>query len=163
MSSSERIRESINGSLDPRYVRERQAAGWRLVGVEWERDSVAAASMSQPPATAAAAPSEPPAAVRISLSQDAPFGQRVVPEDGHLEENPDEMRFLLAVMELIIQDISISKVAEELTGRGFRTRSGHPWGPIEVFNLLPRLIELTPRIFRSDEWVERRKRLTPVF
>ena len=162
MSSSGRIRESVDGSLDPQYVRERQAAGWRLVGVEWERDSAAAATVN-PPSAAASTSTELPATIRIALSQDAPFGQRVVPEDGHLEENPDEMRFLLAVMELIIQDISISKVAEELTGRGFRTRSGHPWGPIEVFNLLPRLIELTPRIFRSEEWVERRRRLTPVF
>jgi len=32
-----------------------------------------------------------------------------------------------------------------------------------VFNMLPRLIELTPRIFASQEWVERRKRLTLVY
>jgi hypothetical protein len=34
---------------------------------------------------------------------------------------------------------------------------------VAIFNLLPRLVELTPRIFRSEEWVERRKNLTPVF
>ena len=73
------------------------------------------------------------------------------------------MQFLFAVMELIIQDISITKVAEELNRRGFHTRAGNPWGPVAIFNLLPRLVELTPRIFRSEEWVERRKHLTPVF
>jgi hypothetical protein len=28
-----------------------------------------------------------------------------------------------------------------------------------VFELLPRLIEAGPRIFTSEEWIERRKRL----
>ncbi|MFY9803789.1 MAG: hypothetical protein WAK30_11700, partial [Candidatus Acidiferrales bacterium] len=39
------------------------------------------------------------------------------------------MEFLLSMMELIIQDISISKVAEELNRKGFRTRKGAEWGP----------------------------------
>jgi hypothetical protein len=70
------------------------------------------------------------------------------------------MQFLLSMMELIIQDISLTKVAEELTRKGYRTRKGGEWGPVAVFNMLPRLIELTPRIFATREWVERRKRLT---
>jgi hypothetical protein len=73
------------------------------------------------------------------------------------------MQFLLSMMELIIQDISLSKVAEELNRKGFRTRRGAEWGPVAVFNMLPRLIELTPRIFASEEWVERRKRLSLVY
>jgi hypothetical protein len=155
VSNSERIHESCNGSLDPQYVRERQDAGWRLVGVEWEREVPAHES--------AGADSLQVGAPRASIAQDAPFGSRVVPEGSRLEENPDEMQFMFSVMELIIQDISITKVAEELNRRGFHTRSGNPWGPVAIFNLLPRLVELTPRIFRSEEWVERRKNLTPVF
>lgn len=151
MPDSERIRESVEGSLDPQYVRERQAAGWRLVGVEWER------------AAAGERPAGGESGAGKVAAKEAPFGWRVIPESGHLEENPGEMEFLFAVMELIIQDISIVKVAEELNRRGFRTRGGNEWGPVGVFNLLPRLIELTPRIFRSEEWVERRKHLTPVF
>lgn len=154
MSDSERIHESCNGSLDPQYVRERQQAGWRLVGVEWERE--AAARVAERPAGAGAEP-------RAPIAQDLPMGSRLVPESSQLVEDADEMQFLYSVMELIIQDISIVKVAEELNRRGFRTRSGKEWGPVAIFNLLPRLIELTPRIFRSEEWVERRKRLTPVF
>jgi hypothetical protein len=73
------------------------------------------------------------------------------------------MESLLFMMELIIQDISLSKVAEELNRKGFRTRSGTEWGPVAVFNMLPRLIELTPRIFSMAEWIERRKRLSPVY
>lgn len=151
MAESERIRESVEGTLDPQYVRERQAAGWRLVGVEWERVGTRERA------------AEGEAAAQKTRVQAVPFGTRIIPESGRLEENPNEMEFLLAVMELIIQDISIVKVAEELNRRGFRTRAGNEWGPVAVFNLLPRLIELTPRIFRSDEWVERRRHLSPVF
>jgi hypothetical protein len=158
MANPERIREACNGSLDPQYVRERQDAGWRLVGVEWERGT---------PVPGAAKPEMAPdasvAALRAAIAQETPFGSRVVPEGSRYEEDPDEMQFLFAVMELIIQDISITKVAEELNRRGFHTRSGNPWGPVAIFNLLPRLVELTPRIFRSEEWVERRKNLSPVF
>jgi hypothetical protein len=158
VANSERIRESCNGSLDPQYLRERQDAGWRLAGVEWEREAPAQREAGP---EAAAPPSADPA--RAAVVQDTPFGARVVPEGSRLEEDPDEMQFLFSVMELIIQDISITKVAEELNRRGFQTRSGHPWGPVAIFNMLPRLVELTPRIFKSEEWVERRKRLTPVF
>ena len=158
MSNSERIHESCNGSIDPKYLRERQEAGWKLVGVEWERETL----VRNP------APTEIPekrlaSAAGVPLTQHAPYGSSVVPEGSRLEENPEEMQFLFAVMELIIQDISITKVAEELNRRGFQTRSGNPWGPVAIFNLLPRLVELTPRIFRSEEWVERRKHLAPVF
>jgi hypothetical protein len=160
MSNSERIRESCNGSLDPRYVRERQDAGWRLVGVEWERETPAQRT-AQPDAGAPRSNVGAGSVTEISL--DVPVGSRVVPDGSRLEEDPEEMQFLFAVMELIIQDISITKVAEELNRRGFHTRAGNPWGPVAIFNLLPRLVELTPRIFRSEDWVERRKHLTPVF
>jgi hypothetical protein len=158
MSNSERIHESCNGSIDPKYVRERQEAGWKLVGVEWERETLV-----QNPAPTEIPETRLASAAGVPLTQHAPYGSSVVPEGSRLEENPEEMQFLFAVMELIIQDISITKVAEELNRRGFQTRSGNPWGPVAIFNLLPRLVELTPRIFRSEEWVERRKHLAPVF
>jgi len=145
MLDPERIRESVEGSLDPEYVQQRRRAGWRLAAVEWQRESQASA---------------PEPAPRL---EEPPFGARVSGDCAHLEENPPEMQFLLTMMELIIQDISIVKVAEELNRRGYRTRAGAEWGPVAVFNMLPRLIELTPRIFSTDEWVERRKRLSLVY
>jgi hypothetical protein len=145
MAKIERTRESVEGSLDPEYWKLREKAGWRLVGVEWEREA------DVPKADAA---EQEPRFV------DPPFGVRVGGDCEHLEENPQEMQFLLSMMELIIQDISLTKVAEELTRKGYRTRKGTEWGPVAVFNMLPRLIELTPRIFATEEWVERRKRLT---
>jgi hypothetical protein len=157
MSNSERIREAVDGALDAQYVKAREAAGWRLVSVEWERAGEAG-SAGQGVGGGRADDGS-----RDRATPETPIGWRAVPEGSRLEEDADEMQFLFAVMELMIQDISITKVAEELNQRGFRTRAGNAWGPVAVFNLLPRLVELTPRIFRSEEWVERRKNLTPVF
>jgi len=148
MAESERIRESLQAPLDATYMKQREQAGWKLVAVEWER---AAAAIPAPPA-------EPAPSV-----EDAPFGLRVAGDCEHLEQNPAEMQFLLSMMELIIQDISLVKVAEELNRKGFRTRKGAEWGPVAVFNMLPRLIELTPQIFNNEEWLERRKHLSLVY
>jgi hypothetical protein len=63
------------------------------------------------------------------------------------------------MMELTVQDGPYSAIAEELNQRGYRTRQGMRWTPISVFQMLPRLIEVGPKIFASDEWQERRKRL----
>ena len=38
MAGKERIREPIAGLVRPDYIEERIKAGWRLVGLEWERD-----------------------------------------------------------------------------------------------------------------------------
>ena len=152
MAKLERIREAVKGPIDTDYIRKREQQGWRLVAVEWEVEWERASEAAAPPAPA----------TEISL-EDAPFGFRVAGDCQRLEENPTEMAFLLSMMELIIQDISLSKVAEELNRKGFRTRNGSEWGPVAVFNMLPRLIELTPRIFDSAEWIERRKHLSPVY
>lgn len=144
MANTERIRESFDRPIELDYLRERERAGWRLAAVEWERET---------PEAAPAAPAR----------QEAPFGTRIADDCGSLAENPAEMEFLLSMMELIIQDVSLTKVAEELNRKGFRTRRGTEWGPVAVFNMLPRLIELTPRIFASAEWIERRKRLSLVY
>jgi recombinase len=145
MAKMERIREAFDAPLELEYLRERERAGWRLLAVEWERESEEVE------------PKETP------HLEEAPFGSRVAGDCERLEDNPAEMQFLLSMMELIIQDISLTKVAEELNSKGFRTRRGTEWGPVAVFNMLPRLIELTPRIFASEEWVERRKHLSPVY
>jgi hypothetical protein len=47
-------------------------------------------------------------------------------------------------------------VASDLNEKGFRTRSGKPWGPGSVFNMMPRLIDVGPRLFSTEEWETRR-------
>jgi Recombinase len=149
MAKRERIREAVKGPLDTDYIRKREQEGWRLIGVEWEVEWERESDLD--------ASSVPQGGTNL---EDAPFGTRIAGDCERLEENPTEMEFLLSMMELIIQDISISKVAEELNRKGFRTRKGAEWGPVAVFNMLPRLIELTPKIFATEQWVERRKHLT---
>jgi hypothetical protein len=151
MAKLERIREAVKGPIDTEYIRRREQQGWRLAAVEWEVEWERGAEEPEGTAT-----------TEVHL-EDAPFGFRVASDREGLVEDPSEMDFLLSMMELIIQDVSLSKVAEELNQKGFRTRNGAEWGPVSVFNMLPRLIELTPRIFASAEWIERRKRLSPVF
>ena len=63
------------------------------------------------------------------------------------------------MMELIVQDNPLSKVAQELNRQGFNTRQGVNWTPVSVFNMLPRLIEAGPLIFSSEEWLARKGKL----
>lgn len=132
MSQPERIRETVSGIPDPDYFAQRTAARWVLVALVWER------------------PSENPQPPRHL--HDVPFGFRIAPDCGHLEEHPDEKRALTAMMEVIVQDRPLSEVAGELNSRGFRTRAGAAWTPVDVFHLLPRLVESGPSIFGSTEW-----------
>ena len=143
MAKLERIRESVEGSLDPEYLKQREKAGWRLVGVEWEREADERLGESE----------DRPG----SRVEDPPYGVRVGGDCEHLEENPDEMQFLLSMMELIIQDGPYSSIAEELNRRGYRTREGSKWTPVSVFEMLPRLIDAGPRILSSENWYRRKQ------
>jgi hypothetical protein len=140
MANQERLREIISGPLDPDYLRQREAAGWRVAAVEWVRDS-------------GTAPDKAP------VCEDVPYGLRVGPDCVHLEEDASEIQVIMVMLEMIVQEMRLPQVAAELNRRGFRTRSGLDWSPVAVFNLLPRLIELGPRIFNSEEWVQRRPRV----
>lgn len=141
MADKQRVREAVSG-IDQQQIDGRIALGWRLVALEWERDTVA----DEPQAQASA---------------EVPFGLKVSGDCAHLEENAAEREVLLAMMELTIQDGPYSSIAEELNRRGFRTREGLRWTPVSVFQMLPRLIEVGPKIFGSEEWQERRRLMKP--
>ena len=141
MARVERIREVVTGAVDLEYVRQKTEAGWKLVAMEWRREI---------------AGDETQEAV---FMEEIPYGLRVAPDCSRLEEDPQERGVLVQMMELIVQDYSITLVATELNKRGLRTRSGGLWTPVSVFNMLPRLIEVGPNIFSSDDWEARRERL----
>ncbi len=140
MAKIERIRETVEGPPDSAYLGKMAEAGWKLVAVEWQR-----AIESQEPGH--------------KLVEEVPYGLRVSGDCFHLEENPAELRVLTLMMEEIILDKPLSEVAAALNEAGFRTRQGKSWGPIEVFNMLPRLTEVGPRIFSAEDWEARRKRI----
>jgi hypothetical protein len=86
-------------------------------------------------------------------------GLKIADDCVHLEAHPVERESLMLMLELIVQDRTLSEVAAELNDRGFRNRRGGEWGPAAVFNLLPRMIEVGPHVFSQDEWAARRRRL----
>ncbi|HEU4413329.1 MAG TPA: recombinase family protein [Candidatus Angelobacter sp.] len=141
MAKIERIREIVTGSVDMEYVRQKTEAGWKLVAMEWRRE-IPGDDTKQ-----------------AVLVEEIPYGLRVALDCSRLEEDPDERIVLVQMMELIVQDYSITLVAAELNKRGLRTRAGGFWTPVSVFNMLPRLIEVGPTIFSSDDWEARRERL----
>ena len=144
MARTERTREAAASSLQLNYFTDRAAAGWRLVAVEWERDVPGEAS-------------EP--ARKLAP---VPYGLRVSDDCLHLEENPLEMQTLKMMMEFIVQDFSLSRIATELNRRDLRSREGAPWNQVSVFQMLSRVIEVAPEVHPSEDWLERRKRLDQV-
>lgn len=141
MARVERIRESVTAPVDAEHMRQKTEAGWRLVALEWQREIPGEDGESE------------------VMIQEVPYGLRVGQDCLHLEEDPDEKSALMMMMELIVREDPFSQVASELNQRGFRTRTGTRWSPVSVFNMLPRLIEVGPRIFSSEEWEARKERL----
>jgi hypothetical protein len=141
MARLDRVREVVKGLPDPVYLAQRSEAGWRLVALEWER----------------VADSETPE--RPVIREEVPYGLRISDDCFHLEENPEELQVLMLMMEEIVQDNPLSKVVSALNAAGFRTRDGGAWDAVGVFNMLPRLIDVGPRIFSAEEWELRRRRL----
>jgi recombinase len=147
MTKMEWIREALAAWPTPEYLRQREAAGWRLVAVEWERE------VQVEPAAASA---------EASGGEEIPYGTRIAADCLHLEDNPAEMQVLNHLAEMIVQDDSYQHMAESLNERAFHTREGKPWTALAVFKLTPRLIEVAPRILSGAEWENRKRQLSRV-
>ncbi|HKE21294.1 MAG TPA: recombinase family protein [Bryobacteraceae bacterium] len=141
MAIKERIREPISGLIRPDYLEERIKAGWRLVGLEWERETA----------------EEPSAAGE--WVEEIPYGLRVSDDGMRLVGNPVEIEVIVRALDLIVEDCPLSRVADRLNERGLRTREGDAWTAPALFQLLPRMIQVGPRLFSTEEWLTRRARL----
>ncbi len=139
MANRECFRQPISSPLDFEGLRQRLLEGWKPVAIEWEREM---------PADEAVSPSR---------TYQTPFGCQLAEDALGLEENRTEMEILLRMMELLVEEVPYSYIADELNRSGFRTRAGRNWSQISVFEMLPRLIELGPAIFSSAEWRNRRR------
>jgi hypothetical protein len=140
MSRIERVREIMTGALSPEYLQKKHDAGWSLVAVEWRREIKGEDPLPN------------------QTTEDIPYGLRVAEDCCRLEVDQYENAALVLMMELLVQDHPISRVALALNEKGYVTRSGKPWSPVSVFNMLPRLIEVGPRLFSSSEWEVRRQK-----
>jgi hypothetical protein len=144
MAHFERIRDVISGPFSPSLMQQRTSAGWQLVSIEWRREL-----------PGDEAPSEG------AFSEDIPYGLRISDDCQRLEFHPHERMVLTQMMDLIVQDFPFSNIASDLNEKGFRTREGKPWSQVTVFNMIPRLIEIGPSLFSTDEWTARRAKLFP--
>jgi len=129
----------VSGPLGVEDLKHQTEKGWKLVAIEWEREVEAAEDQ---------------------LPANVPFGLQIAPETQRLEENPAEREILFQLMELIVQEGSYARIADEINRREFRTRQGAEWSPVSVFEMLPRLIEVGPHVFQSSEWQKWRQHFT---
>lgn len=138
------MREILSGPLSGAYLESKASEGWKPVAVIWEREV--------PDDTASLA----------DIAQPVPYGLKIAEDCVALEQDMREREALLVMLEMIIQDKPLSETAEELNRRGFRTRLNSKWTPGSVFDMLPRLIEVGPRVFSTQEWALRRGKLMNV-
>jgi hypothetical protein len=144
MAKTQRTREILSNPLTAAELDRRASQGWKPVAVIWERQM---------------GDDEPPIA---DIAQPVPYGLKIAEDCTALEQDVQEREALLVMLEMIVQDKPLSETAEELNRRGFRTRLNSKWTPGSVFDMLPRLIEVGPRVFSTQEWVVRRGKLMNV-
>jgi hypothetical protein len=141
MAHFERIRDVISGPFSPEVMRQRTATGWQLVSLEWRREIPDSEGLSEG-----------------AFSEDIPYGLRISDDCQRLEVDPTENRVLMVMMELLVQDFPYSSIVSDLNEKGFRMRNGKPWTRVALFNMTPRLIEVGPRLFSTEEWKRVRQR-----
>ena len=136
MAKIERMHEHVSGMPAAELLERRAGEGWRLVGLEWEREATGPGQEFH----------------------ETPFGTRVAPDCQHLEVDPEEREVIAVALGQIVHDRSCGEAASELNRLGHRTRSGAEWTAAAVFNLLPRMIEAGAEMFGTEEWRRRRMR-----
>lgn len=140
MAYFERVRDVISEPFSPEIIRQRTSSGWQMVSIEWRREL----------------PDQEAPTEGGAFSEDIPFGLKISEDCMRLEVHPQEHQALMMMMEGLVQDFSYSAIVSDLNEKGSRQRNGKPWSRIAVFNMIPRLIEVGPRFFNSDEWEKRR-------
>lgn len=143
MAKVERVRQVLSSPFGPEEFAEQTSQGWRVVAIEWERELPAVQEEE----------------LALKPGEETPFGLQISKESAQLEENPTEREALFLMMELTVEEGPYTRIAEELNRKGFRTRQGSRWNPVSVFQMLPRLIEVGPKIFATVEWQRRKQRL----
>lgn len=142
MAYFERVRDTISAPFSEDLIRRRSAAGWQMVSIEWRREL-------------------PDGETRVegAFDEEIPYGLRISDDCKRLEADPREHQVLMEMMEWLAQDFSYSIIVSALNEKGYRMRDGQPWSRIAVFKMIPRLIEVGPQFFTSEEWQKRWSRL----
>jgi Recombinase len=140
MTEYERWREPLSALPGPDSWKLREKEGWRLVAIEWER----------------------PERLPEVDERPIPYGLRISADCRHLEVDPTEKEAMSLIVALIAGDRPLSRIADELNRRGFRTRAGTDWTQLKIFQLLPRIIEFGPEILAEKDWSESKRRVLAV-
>ena len=138
MAAREKVREHRSDLPTPGEVESRQKDGWRLAAVEWER------GVDDRPSGEG------------SIRQEIPYGLRISEDGLYLVEDAEEVAVLRQILSGMVDDRALSEIAEDLDQLGSRTRRGQPWKQVDLFELLPRIVEAGADILRSDAWVRER-------
>jgi Recombinase len=141
MPNKERIREALTEVPTLAYFQQRIQMGWKPVVVEWERSI------------------DPESGEPRPFAEEIPYGLRVSDDCKGLVDDPYEREIITAAIDMVVDDRPLSRIAAELNERGFQTRAGHPWTPSDLFSLLPRMIQVGPRLFSTEQWTSRRQKL----
>jgi hypothetical protein len=144
MTESETWREPVTELPSREVMERRKADGWKVAAIEWERASRDGASPSEP------------------SKRPIPYGLRISADCRHLEVDPVEKENLRLIVAMIAGDHPLSRIAHELNERGSRTRAGGSWTQLQIFQLLPRIIEFGPEILSAQDWSESKKRVLAV-
>src|SRR5215472_5377669 len=96
MAKKERVRETMTGLPTLEHLVERVEKGWKLVAIEWERESAAAAG---------------PVAVE-PLAEEVPFGLRVSDDCAGLVVDTEERQIVITALDMIVDDRPLSQVAD---------------------------------------------------
>ncbi|WP_263416373.1 recombinase family protein [Terriglobus albidus] len=131
----ERVKDRISGPFSPTLITERQKAGWQLVSIEWRRELPESETPHEP-----------------EHMEEIPYGLRLSDDGLRLEIDPYENSVLMQMMDLLGQDFSYSQIVSALNERGLRTRANAPWDRVSLHKMMPRLIEVGPRLFAGDQW-----------
>lgn len=127
----EHARDTLMGPMTEDYLEKRIREGWKPVVVEWQRE----------------VPGEKHETSQMKIG--TPYGLRVADDCLNLEQDPAEASVLTLLLELVREDGPFSRIADILNARGFHTRRGTKWTEVDVFKLLPRLIDAAPDLRRS--------------
>jgi hypothetical protein len=137
----------ISGQVTLDYFTRKMAEGWSLAAIEWVREARDQAESVEP--------------FQVAIDgEELPYGVQLSADGLHLEQDPLEKTVLLMILEKIVREKRIPEIASDLNTAGLKTRRGTEWTASAVFDLLPRLIEMGPKLLNSREWRERRPAAT---
>ena len=136
------LREQISEPVTLEYFHRRLADGWVVSAVEWTKPA-----------------QQGEVGAGVDSSHEVPYGERIAEDCKRLVEDAREMEILSTIYDGVLSGYQPGRIASDLNAHGYRTRHGLPWSPTTVFELMPRVIELSPQLQRRPDWPAHRNKL----